>query len=284
MKIKMIKSIKILAENILILLKSEANRDIIKAKQVRRNDKMLIITEFLSASKPINHKNLSFYMNERRSSALIFPICGKLEFSWKDKVLTVDSEHPIFIPKGLCYKNVCIEDAQSFMFNIQVQDGGEDIIRLLPHDARQLQRIYDEITTLNAPPTTRKQSIIFSKLYQLIGECFPFESADETTLLSPALEMIEKGYHKCDLRLEHLAVCCNISKPFLHILFKKHFGMTPFQYITHIRMKQAKILLAEGYPVGVVSSMVGYSDVYQFSRAFKRFYKYSPSKITLQHP
>ena len=60
--------------------------------------------------------------------------------------------------------------------------------------------------------------------------------------------------------------------------------MTPFQYITHIRMNQAKILLAEGYPVGVVSSMVGYSDVYQFSRAFKRFYKYSPSKIALQHP
>ena len=196
----------------------------------------------------------------------------------------IKKQHPIFIPKGLSYKNTCIEDAQSFMFNIQVQDGRDDVIWLLPQDVKQLQRIYDEITTLSATLTIRKQSIIFSKLYQLIGECFPFESADNTTLLSPALEMIEKFYYKCDLRLDHLAECCNISKPFLHILFKKDFKMTPFQYITHIRMNKAKILLEEGYPVGEVSAKVGYSDVYQFSRAFKRFYKRSPSKITLHHP
>jgi len=44
-------------------------------------------------------------------------------------------------------------------------------------------------------------------------------------------------------------------------------------------MKQAKILLTEMLPVGDVASMVGYSDIYQFSRAFKRFYKVSPEKI-----
>ena len=242
-------------------------------------EKTFIITEFLSESEPINRQSLTFYMKKRTSAALIFPIYGKLEFSWGEKSFVTDSLHPIFVPKGMRYKNTCIEDARSFMFNIQVQNGGEDIVPLLPPDKDQLQTIYDEIKKLSVNPTIRKQAIILGKLYQLIGECLPLESGDSVSLLSPALEMIEKGYHKQNLRLDDLAACCNISKPYLHVLFKKELGMTPFGYLTNIRMKQAKILLQERYPVGAVSSMVGYSDVYQFSRAFKRFYNCSPGKL-----
>ena len=70
-----------------------------------------------------------------------------------------------------------------------------------------------------------------------------------------------------------------MSKSYLHKLFVKELGMTPFQYITETRMKQAKILITEMLPVRDVAYMVGYSDIYQFSRAFKRFYSISPTKM-----
>ena len=128
-------------------------------------------------------------------------------------------------------------------------------------------------------------SKIFEKLYQLIGESLPYEPGDSTSILSPALEVVEKSYYKKELTLEKLAESCHISKSYLHKLFKKEYGMTPFQYITQTRMTQAKMLLLEMFPVGVVASMVGYSDIYQFSRAFKRFYKISPDKFRfLQKP
>jgi len=241
--------------------------------------KTFVITAFLSASKPINHQGRSFYIHGRPSAALIFPIYGKLEFSYGTEVIHADFENPVFIPKGMCYRNKCIEDAQSLMLNIQVQDGGEKILPLLPLDTNYLQRIYDEITMLNVNPTGRKQTKLYGKLYQLISECLPYEPRDSTSILSPALEMIEKSYHNKELNLDDLAAGCNISKPYLHKLFKKEFEMTPFQYITQTRMRQAKTLLQELYPVGEVASMVGYSDIYQFSRAFKRFYKCSPDKI-----
>lgn len=243
------------------------------------NRKNIVITEFLSASKPVNHQGRSFNITKRTSSALIFPIHGKLEFSWGSEVIFADSAHPVFIYEEMSYTNTCVDDAQSIMFNIRVKNNEEKIIQLLPLDKDRLQRIYEEITVLNINSTARKHAKIFEKLYQLIGGCLPYEPGDNTSILSPVLEVIEKSYHKNELTLDFLAESCHISKSYLHKLFKKEFGMTPFQYITQTRMKQAKILLLEEFPVGVVASTVGYSDIYQFSRAFKRFYKISPDKF-----
>ena len=247
--------------------------------------KGLVITEFLTASKPINYKGDKFDMKKRTSSALIFPIHGKLKFSWGSEVIFADPGHPVFIYEEMSYTNTCIEDAQSIMFNVKVQNNEEKIIQLLPPDKDCLQRIYEEITVLNINFTARKHSKIFEKLYQLIGESLPYEPGDSTSILSPVLEVVEKSYYKKELTLEKLAESCHISKSYLHKLFKKEYGMTPFQYITQTRMTQAKMLLLEMFPVGVVASMVGYSDIYQFSRAFKRFYKISPDKFRfLQKP
>ena len=242
-------------------------------------ENFLVITEFLSATEPINHENASFFMKKRTSAALIFPLYGKLEFSWGDASLTADSEHPIFIPEGACYQNTCKEEAKSLMFNLKVQGGADRIVSLLPPDGGQLRRIYEEITLLYANPTAKKRAAIFGRLYWLLGECLPAESGDGASLLSPALERMEREYHRADLSLDHLASVSHISKSYLHVLFQKEFGMTPFQYLTRVRMRQAEILLSEGYRVCEVAAMVGYSDVYQFSRAFKRFYRCAPSKM-----
>ena len=238
-----------------------------------------VITEFVSASEPINHCGTRLQMKERESSALIFPKYGRLEFTWETQAVTADSDQPVLIYEGMSYTNTCIEDAQSLMFNIRLQDNKADILRLQPVNRERLKWIYNEITVLNVNPSAKKQSGIFEKLYQLLGECLPGEDGDTTSPLSPILEMIEKSYHKSSLTLDDLAKSCSMSKSYLHKLFVKELGMTPFQYITETRMKQAKILITEMLPVRDVAYMVGYSDIYQFSRAFKRFYRISPTKM-----
>lgn len=242
------------------------------------NGNSFVITSFLSASKPINQQGHSFYMHDRTSTALIFPLYGKIQFSWGSEVTYLDALHPVFVPKGISYMNTCLENAQSIMFNIEVQNAGSKMITLSLPKIKNIERIYDEITVLTANSTMKKQAKLFEKLYQLLSECLPSEPGDSISILSPALEIIEKNYHMSGLSLDTLAKSCYISKSYLHKLFQKEFGMTPFQFITKVRMEQAKTLLNEMYPVGEVAYMVGYSDIYQFSRAFKRFYKYSPEK------
>lgn len=54
-------------------------------------------------------------------------------------------------------------------------------------------------------------------------------------------------------------------------LFKHHFGTTPNRFITVKQIEHAKELLALGYlSVSQVAELVGFSDVYYFSKAFKK--------------
>ena len=72
------------------------------------------------------------------------------------------------------------------------------------------------------------------------------------------------------------AASCCISTVYLNKLFHKELGVTPFFYIVQRRMAIARELLREHCSVGEVARLVGYGDIYQFSRAFKKHYGASP--------
>ena len=46
-------------------------------------------------------------------------------------------------------------------------------------------------------------------------------------------------------------------------------------------MKKAYEMILERMPVKKIALSVGYTDVYQFSRAFKRYFGYAPSETSL---
>lgn len=64
-------------------------------------------------------------------------------------------------------------------------------------------------------------------------------------------------------------------------LFKNAFGITPQQYLIRQRVSHAKILLHTGnFSVTEAATATGFSDVYSFSKTFKKHLGVSPSKAT----
>ena len=61
-------------------------------------------------------------------------------------------------------------------------------------------------------------------------------------------------------------------------LFAEKMNTTPFNYITKVRMEHAHDLARERFPINEIAHLVGYADIYQFSRAYKKHFGYSPSK------
>ena len=61
-------------------------------------------------------------------------------------------------------------------------------------------------------------------------------------------------------------------------LFAKELNTSPFRHLTKLRMEKASLLIFEKRPLKEVAESVGYSDVFQFSRAYKRYFGYPPSK------
>lgn len=60
-------------------------------------------------------------------------------------------------------------------------------------------------------------------------------------------------------------------------LFKTIYGKTPHNYLTSVRIENAKILLTRGLPVSTVSLMVGFDSSTSFTAVFKKMAGTPPS-------
>ena len=69
-----------------------------------------------------------------------------------------------------------------------------------------------------------------------------------------------------------------LSKSTLQRDMIAYTGLSPMQYIHHLRMKRATILLAGGMPVADVAFDVGYNTLSSFNRHFLKEYGMSPTQ------
>ncbi|MDY3692540.1 MAG: response regulator [Dysosmobacter sp.] len=74
-----------------------------------------------------------------------------------------------------------------------------------------------------------------------------------------------------DLSLAELSGLLNLSPTYFSALFKTETGMTASQYLTNVRMKEAKrLLLATRDSIACISAQIGYNDEKYFMRVFKK--------------
>lgn len=93
-----------------------------------------------------------------------------------------------------------------------------------------------------------------------------------------ALCFMANNYFK-KLSINDVARFENVERHYLDRLFMQYSGKSPMKHLLEIRMERAGILLrTTNYPIGVISSSVGYTDQLQFSKAFKKYMGISPSE------
>jgi AraC-like DNA-binding protein len=98
-------------------------------------------------------------------------------------------------------------------------------------------------------------------------------------------------YHRCRQFIEEhylevhslaeVASACHVDSAYLCRLFRKFRRQTPFEYLQNLKMNQAVELLRNGrYSVKQTAQELGFSDPYNFSRAFKRVFGIAPGKLS----
>lgn len=85
-----------------------------------------------------------------------------------------------------------------------------------------------------------------------------------------------------NLSVELLAETFAFERSYLFRIFKARFGIGVKEYLTSVRMERAIGFLREGHSVSECASLVGYSDEFNFSKAFKKRFGTSPSKYKKQ--
>lgn len=219
-------------------------------------------------------------MKKRYCSCFIIVLQGSIRFTHTNGSIVADSRHPVFLPQGLTYKNYCLEDAESLVFNFYTQDTYSTPISLSPIPPQFAAERYASIERTLTSPLPQGRMEVLAELYGLAARLFASEqsgSSGEITVKT-AMEYLHSHYTQPELTMRQVAKACFISEAYLRKLFATHLNTTPFRYLTQIRMTRAQTLALEKLPIAEIAASVGYADIYQFSRAYKKHFGYPPSE------
>jgi AraC family transcriptional regulator len=119
---------------------------------------------------------------------------------------------------------------------------------------------------------------------QMIGELYNINTVKQKTRKELYRKLL-KGKSYLEERLQEnihildIAQEAGLSEYHFFRLFKTSFGITPQQYLIQIRLTKAWQLLKSGhYNITEVAHLVGFADIYSFSKAFKKRFKISPTE------
>ena len=123
---------------------------------------------------------------------------------------------------------------------------------------------------------------IVKVLDTFLDTVYEARSIKNSKLLEEAIQYIRENYHE-KLSLENVAEKIYISPYYLSHLFKEELGITFLEYLTRIRMEEAKKLLMDrSLTILDISLRIGYDDPGYFSKVFKKNIGVSPSQYRKQ--
>ncbi|MFP3424608.1 helix-turn-helix transcriptional regulator [Pseudoalteromonas sp. SIMBA_162] len=83
-----------------------------------------------------------------------------------------------------------------------------------------------------------------------------------------------------DWTIDAMCEQVHYSAPHLHRLCQAQFGKSPMQQLIYLRIKRAKnLLLNTRWPVAHIAAYVGYPNIFNFSKRFKKSVGVSPSEF-----
>lgn len=84
-----------------------------------------------------------------------------------------------------------------------------------------------------------------------------------------------------EINLNDVASAINISAGYLSTIFKQYTGVCFTDFVTEVKMEEAKKLLREtGYKIYEIAEMLGYQNAYYFSKVFKKITGMTPSEFS----
>ncbi|MEO2258050.1 AraC family transcriptional regulator [Paenibacillus amylolyticus] len=150
-----------------------------------------------------------------------------------------------------------------------------------PNSPLGLLRYLDELEDAWAQSGSLDLLLTKSLFYQFIHEMMVqlTEQEIKTELADPVKQTLRyiQTHYREQVTLDSLAEQFNYSSRHLSMQFKRKTGYSPIDYLIQTRIAKARnLLMRSDATLSEIAAEVGYSDVYYFSRIFKKHMGISP--------
>ncbi|MEK3883627.1 AraC family transcriptional regulator [Paenibacillus sp. PL2-23] len=177
--------------------------------------------------------------------------------------------------------------AQAVVASLGLESGvyhweDESPLSTLPAD--MLRRVEDESDMFGLGGSTDVYRFLIH--LQKYGHTEPDGSvAGNARKLQPLIRWLETNYDDASIGIERMASRLHVSMRTLNSLFRETFGLTPYAYLLHIRIRQAKTMLLNDprLTVKAVAAATGFRDVSHFTATFRRAVGMPPDRFRKLH-
>ena len=145
----------------------------------------------------------------------------------------------------------------------------------------------DKILYYMRYPTNRNNLLMMNVMTQLYAELYfcRYASMEDRNMVYShpqwfidTIEMLEDRYAS-NIQISDIAAALDISQSYFYKIFKEYTGLSPYQYLTQIRLNHARTLLTTtAHQIKYISFVVGFDSVSHFIRHFKKLTGFTPAE------
>lgn len=154
------------------------------------------------------------------------------------------------------------------------------------HDTRLIEQYLDRMLEIRISSELwdedeldylMKLIVVLIYRLHLPGNKRPILNADQMRKMHQVADYISRHSDR-QIYYKEIIELTDFSPQYLSVLFHKYSGTSLREYMTRCRMEKAKSLLCETMlNVTQVAKTLGYSDIYVFSKIFKKYVRETPS-------
>ena len=234
--------------------------------------KDLIITEIWRVIQIKSNKGKTVHWDKRVCCGICCVLSGHMLFRFENETVECKKNDAVFIPEGIEYTIEYPQDTHFVLFNFKVLEPFSEIKKI---ENVNLYNHYKTVKNYFTMARDTKIHYVFSELYAVLARFSDYKNK-HNPMVDAAGKSIIENYNNSDFTCKDIAKDLGITDTYLRLIFKKEHGIPPGQYLLKTRMDEATYLLMDNMSVTKVAEMVGYKDVFQFSKAYKKYFGYSP--------
>lgn len=217
---------------------------------------------------------------------LIFHLSGKTTVRYNGKILHTQRDTLRFLPSGKMWEYIVDRDEFGPCIDITFQTDSplsEEAFTMDMSAYQDVKLLFEKLLTVWITKTQNYYLKSMSLLYSILAILFNerYNTKNKFKILEPAISYISEHYTSENISIPHLASLCGISDSYLKKMFVTKYGLTPKKYITKLRMDYAiEMLASKKYTISTIAEMLGYENVYHFSKVFKKELGLSPNNYS----
>lgn len=240
-------------------------------------DKLVGTYRLYSEHHPLSHSA------KRRVHHLAYHFSGENIHIINGKETPINTDTLLFLSKNESYGFQCTSPTDSISIEFLADTDMESFTVDCSGNSK-IKNLFQTIASHRNFDDKNNLLLSLSLMYELFNEIDKlqqkkYKSSGEKRRLSPAFDFIQEHFSDETIANETLAKMCSLSERRFITLFKDIYGTTPNQYIMHKKISLAETLLSSKiYSIKQISEMCGFSDIYYFSKAFKKHMNTTPSE------